>query len=63
MDLSGLNVGNIKATILTSNKLQDQNTFEDPDKIADTGFKDFKLRKGKLEVNLPPFSVVVLESI
>lgn len=62
MDLTKLNVGNMKATILTSDKLQDHNTFDDPDKIAITEFKDFKLRNGKLEVNLPPFSVVVLES-
>jgi len=59
--LGNLNVKNFSATILTSKKLQDHNTFEEPQKIVLAQFKDFKLKNGKLEVNLPPFSVVVLE--
>lgn len=61
MDLSR-HVDNMKATILTSDKLQDYNSFDDPEKIAISECKDFKLRKGKLELNLPPFSVVVFIS-
>ncbi len=62
IDLESLNVNNIEGEILKSGKIQDHNTFDDPDKINITEFNDFKLRNGKLEVNLPPFSVIVLSS-
>jgi alpha-N-arabinofuranosidase len=63
INLADMNLKNFKASILTSQKLQDHNTFDKPNKIQPKDFKDFKLKKGILEVNLPPFSVVVLESI
>lgn len=62
IDLEGLNVESMTGQILKSKKIQDHNTFDDPEKINITDFKSFKLRKGKLEVSLPPFSVVVLSS-
>lgn len=62
IDLEGLDINNIDAEILMSAKIQDHNTFDNPDKINVAEFKDFKLRKSKLEVSLPPFSVVVLSS-
>jgi alpha-N-arabinofuranosidase len=61
IDLSGLNVDTLKGTILSSEALQDHNTFDHPDKIAPREFKEFKLRKGIFEAELPPFSVVVLD--
>ena len=61
IDLSGLDVNNMKATILNSERLQDHNTFDDPENIVIENFKDFRLRRGKLEVTLPAHSVVVLE--
>lgn len=63
LDLEKLDVKKMKATILTSEKLQDHNTFDDPENIVPVEFKDFRLRDGELEVTLPPFSVVVLEEI
>ena len=63
LDLEKLDVGKMKATILASEKLQDHNTFDDPENIVTEEFTDFKLRDGELEVTLPPFSVVVLEEI
>lgn len=62
INLEDLDVKNIEGQILKSGKIQDHNTFENPDKINISEFKDFKLRKGKLEISLPPFSVVVLSS-
>jgi len=41
--------------------LQDYNSFENPNKIIPTIFKGFENKKGKLEITIPPFSVVVLE--
>lgn len=61
LNVEALNIKNFNAQILTSSKLQDYNSFENPDKIAPTSFKDFKLKNGSLTVTLPPFSVVVLE--
>lgn len=51
----------VSGRILTSTSLQDHNTFESPDKIKPVAFKNAKLNNGLLTVQLPPFSVVVLE--
>jgi alpha-N-arabinofuranosidase len=61
IDLGGLNINSFSGHILQSASIQDHNTFEDPDKIVPAGYNDFKLSNGILEVELPPFSVVVLE--
>ncbi|WP_335964330.1 alpha-L-arabinofuranosidase C-terminal domain-containing protein [Galbibacter sp. PAP.153] len=61
VNMNGLNIKNVSATILSSEKLQDHNTFEEPNKVQSREFKDFKLKKGMLSVDLPPFSVVVIE--
>jgi len=49
------------ATILTSDNLQDHNTFEDPETILPASFEDFSISGGDLTVSLPPFSIVVLK--
>jgi alpha-N-arabinofuranosidase len=61
IDLEVFGIKKITASILTSNNLQDHNTFENPNKIEPKTFKDFTIKKGVLEVNLPPFSIVTLE--
>lgn len=61
IDLSGLDVSKMKATVLSSDALQNHNTFDNPENVVPESFTDFRLRRGKLEVDLPPFSVVVLE--
>ena len=63
LDLEKLDVGKMKASILTSENLQDHNTFDNPKNIVPIEFKDFKLRGGEIELTLPPYSVVVLEEI
>jgi len=60
LDLSDIDGEDFTAEILTSENLQDHNTFDNDDFIKPAQFKDFKLKKDKLEVQLPPFSVVVL---
>ncbi|KGO86234.1 alpha-N-arabinofuranosidase [Flavobacterium rivuli WB 3.3-2 = DSM 21788] len=62
IDLAKLNLKDFTAKIISSSKLQDHNTFENPNAITPKDFKDFKFKKGTLSVTLPPFSVVVLES-
>ncbi|WP_041259329.1 alpha-N-arabinofuranosidase [Fibrella aestuarina] len=61
VDLNGLPAGTITGRVLTSTKLQDHNTFAQPNKVAPTAFSGFKRDGDKLTVSLPPFSVVVLE--
>jgi len=61
IDVNNLGVKNFTATILTAAKLQDYNSFDTPTKIIPTNFKGFENKKGKLEITIPPFSVVVLE--
>ena len=61
IDVKDLGVKNFTAAILTSAKLQDYNSFDTPAKIVPTVFKGFENKKGKLEITIPPFSVVVLE--
>lgn len=61
LDIQALGLTTFSGEILASAKLQDHNTFEQPDKIQPKAFKDFKYNKGKLTLRVPPFSVVVLE--
>ena len=61
IDLGGLSVRSVTGRILTSEKLQDHNSFDDPDKIKPTIFTKAKLNGADLIVKIPPFSVVVLE--
>lgn len=61
LDLKGLTYKAITGSILSSPALQDYNSFDNPDKVKPKEFKGFTSRNGQLKVELPPFSVVVLE--
>lgn len=61
IDVSELGIKKVSAMILKSSKLQDHNTFSQPQNITPSNFKDYKIKNGTLEVKLPPFSVVVIE--
>jgi len=61
IDCSKLGLKNFKGEILTSKKLQDHNTFDNPNNITPKEFKDFKFKNGQLVLTIPPFSVIVLE--
>jgi alpha-N-arabinofuranosidase len=50
----------VDARILTSQKLQDHNSFDQPDKIKPSAFTDVSFKESLIELSLPPFSVVVL---
>lgn len=62
IDMLELGIKNVTGTILASTKLQDHNTFDNPSKIKPAVFKGFETKKGKLEITIPAFSVVVLET-
>ena len=61
LDVRGGEFKNATAEILASSKLQDHNTFDNPNKITPKEFKDFSFKKGKLTLDIPAFSVVVFE--
>lgn len=62
IDVDKLGIKTMEGSILTSEKVQNHNTFTTPDKIKPKEFKNFTLKKGTLEIKLPPYSVIVLES-
>lgn len=61
INVADLDAKKFTGLILTSSKLQDHNSFENPDKVKPADFKGYKLKKGVLTVKLSPYSLVVLE--
>lgn len=61
VNLAGVNSSSVTGRILTSKKLQDYNSFNNPATITPAVFNGAVLAANKLQVKLPPFSVVVLE--
>jgi alpha-N-arabinofuranosidase len=61
LDLRGAKFSNVTGKILSSPKIQDHNTFENPNKIKPGPFKGVSLSGNSLKGKIPPFSVVVLE--
>jgi alpha-N-arabinofuranosidase len=61
INVTGAEYKTISGRILKSDKLQNYNSFEKPNTIVPVAFNDAKLNANKLEVRLPPFSVVVLK--
>jgi alpha-N-arabinofuranosidase len=60
-DLRGVTAKKVSGKVLTSAKINDYNSFDKPDVVSVKDFKDAKLSGGKLTVNLPAKSVILLE--
>src|SRR5688572_9696398 len=60
IDVKGAKYNSVTGRILTSKKLQEFNSFDNPDKIQPSVFNNAKLVGNSLQIKLPPFSVVVL---
>ena len=60
LNITGAKFDAVTGKIITSKKLQDYNSFDEPGKILPTDFKGAKISNNVLQVKLPPFSVVVL---
>ncbi|WP_301924255.1 alpha-N-arabinofuranosidase [Ferruginibacter sp.] len=58
--LKGETKKNLSGRILTSKKLQDYNSFTEPEKIKPAAFNTASIDKNVLTVTLPPMAVVVL---
>jgi alpha-N-arabinofuranosidase len=61
ININGADYKTVSGRILTSDKLQNYNSFEEPNKIVPTLFNGAQLNGSKLNLTIPPFSVVVLE--
>ena len=61
ISIEGANCKKVTGRILAAAKLQDHNTFDDPDKIVPHFFAGATLKDNVINVTIPPFSVVVLE--
>ena len=61
VDVSGLQVKSVTGRILRSNKLQDYNSFDNPEKIKPAIFTGANISGSTLTLKMPAFSVVVLE--
>lgn len=62
VSLKDLAKAKISGSVLKSAKIQDYNSFEQPDKIQPVAFSAFKKKGDQLVVTLPPASVVVLKA-
>ena len=58
--LNGIDGKTIEGRMLTARDIHDHNTFEQPNQVVPTPFNSFKNKKGKLSVQLPAKSIVVL---
>ncbi len=61
INIKGANYKAVNGRILTSDKLQNYNSFENPNRIVPAVFNGAKLNGSNLNLSIPPFSVVVLE--
>lgn len=61
VDLGDMSPASVKGQILTSDRIDDHNTFTRPDLVGLKDFKGAKLSRGTLKVTLPAKSIVTLE--
>ena len=61
INVNGASYKAVSGRILKSDKMQNYNSFENPNKIVPVPYTDAKLEGNKLTVKLPATSVVVLE--
>jgi alpha-N-arabinofuranosidase len=60
-DIVKFNVNRVTGRVLTSSKMNACNTFEDPKAVLPREFSDFELNGNRINVKMPPMSIVVLE--
>lgn len=61
LDLRGIaDPRNVSARVLTSENMNDRNTFESPEAVEPVDFKDYKLNGHTLDISLPSKSVTII---
>jgi len=61
VDLGELKASKVTGRILRADKLQDYNSFKVPTKIVPTAYNKAKVQNGLVDIEIPAFSVIVLE--
>ncbi len=61
LEMRGADISSVEGEILRSARVQDHNTFEEPDKVQPTAYRQMERNGNSLELEVPPFSMVVLE--
>ena len=59
-NIAGYQAKTVSGRILTSKNVADYNDFKNPNVVAPKDYKDAKLKKGVLTVNVPAKSIIVL---
>jgi alpha-N-arabinofuranosidase len=61
IDLRGGEFSDVSARILTAPELNTHNTFENPEQVKPAAFKEIKIRKNIISLDMPPKSIIVIE--
>jgi len=61
IEINGANYKSVTGRILTSDKLQNYNSFDNPEKIKPAAYTGAKLSGSSITLKIPPYSVIVLE--
>jgi alpha-L-arabinofuranosidase len=61
IDVNGASFKTVTGRILTSDKIQNYNSFDNPDKIKPAAYTGAGISGNELKVKIPAFSVVVVE--
>jgi alpha-N-arabinofuranosidase len=61
IDLANVKIAKVSGTILTAKSIDSYNTFENPNAVVPTIFKDAKVTKSGLSVKVPSKSIISLE--
>ncbi|WPP51457.1 alpha-N-arabinofuranosidase [Catalinimonas niigatensis] len=59
-EIRGFEGKSVSGRILTADALNTYNTFDEPEKVTTTTFEGARIRNGKLQVNMPAKSIIVL---
>jgi alpha-N-arabinofuranosidase len=62
-ELEGIDATKVSGRVLTADKLDAHNTFDNPEAVKPAEFKDCSISDSKLKVSMPPHSVVVLSLV
>ena len=61
IEVNGLSFKNVTGRILTSDKIQNYNSFDNADKIKPAVFNGAMVSGQTIKLKMPPYSVIVLE--
>ena len=60
VNLKGIDAQRATGVILTSSRIEDLNTFDQPNKVKEAPFGEVKIKQGVMKVTLPKNSIITL---